>query len=57
MIETLFWFGLTHIHSEKGNYSISAGESILLKEVNYYVVSVQHNFDTKYKVVVLTNIK
>ena len=59
MKETVFYFGTKQIHSEKGNYSISVGESIILSDVDvhYYVLSVQHNFNTKYKVVVLTNLK
>jgi len=57
MKQTLFYFGTKQIHEENGNYAISVGESIILEEKHYYVTSVQHNFDTKYKVVVLTNLK
>lgn len=57
MKQTLFYFGTKQIFEQDGNYSISAGESIVLEGKNYYVTSIQHNFDTKYKVVVLTNLK
>ena len=54
MKQTLFYFGSSQIFEQDGNYSISTGESVIIGTLNYYVISIQHNFDTKYKVVVLT---
>lgn len=57
MKETIFHFGLGALFCEKGNYAISVDESIIFDGKIYYVTSVMHHFDTKYKTVMLRDFK